>query len=122
MSAVDTFQIIMLVMSMLFLSTWLFQIIFEKVFIKLNYKKLIQNGSNCEYEDVKKEFRKISDYFNLMPGDFKFVYMDETLTIVKMNKGYYQFDGSNLNFMFCEKCLILNELEERILSFKSEEE
>lgn len=117
----DIFQIIMFCFMVLFFCIWLIKIIFEKIFIKLNYKFLLENGSVCEYEDVKKMFRIINYNFYFMPGDFKLMYMNENLIILKIKTAYYQFDGSSLNFMFCEKCFVLDELEKRILALKSKE-
>lgn len=113
MEILEKLYLVLMVLTMIVLLSYLTNFIVDYVFLRKNYKKVLERGYTFKFEMFDCEYRLISKYLNVAIGSFEIIDIEEKITIIKIKNNYFSFDGSNLTFLFNS----VNCIEDKALSY-----
>lgn len=111
--------ILIIIFSILIYS--LFCLAIQHLLLYLNYRKLFNNMRIfCDFKDFKEFNKYFCDLYNLSVEDYEVIYFYISGAIIRINKDYFKFDGSNLIYLFNSKIKLENRLDIEINKIDSE--
>ena len=100
MEILDILYLVLMVVIMILVLSYVIGSIIEGIFLKRNYKKVVERGYIITYERFYSEYIFISKYLDLAIGSFEIIDFEKQIRIIKNKNNYFSFDGSNLTFLF----------------------
>ena len=100
---------------LLFLINYGMITLYETNSMKNNYKRLVEKQKIAiTHEEFIKFNKKFCKKFDFMISSYDIKYIDKEIAYLKIKSNYFSYDGINLKFIFCSKCLIENEINKYI--------
>lgn len=100
---------------LLFLINYGMITLYETNSMKNNYKRLVEKQKiTITHEEFIKFNKKFCKKFDFMISSYDIKYIDKEIAYLKIKSNYFSYDGINLKFIFCSKCLIENEINKYI--------
>lgn len=113
MEILDILYLVLMVVIMILVLSYVIGSIIEGIFLKRNYKNVVERGYTFKYEKFYCDYILISKYLNVAIGSFEIIDIEENITLLKIKNNYFFFDGSNLTFLFNS----VNCIEDKALSY-----
>ena len=111
MEILEKLYLVLLVLLMILVLSYVTSLIIDYVFLRKNYKKVLERGYTLKYEKFYFDYKIICEFLNVAIGSFEIVYVDEQESILKIKNNYFVFTGCDLTFLFNEVNIIEKKIE-----------
>ena len=111
MEILEIFYIVLATTTMIVILTYLTNLIMDFVFLRKNYKKVLERGYTLKYEKFYCDYKIICDLLNVAIGSFEIAYIDEGKIIIKIRNNYFALIDCDLVFLFNSVNIIEKKIE-----------